>query len=67
MIPDRTFQSIHYVMLGLAALAAGLPSCAVAFPPNAQPFFKGASAILILVVAVLGAVSPSAGKKDDDK
>lgn len=57
-------QTVHYVMLVCAALAAGLPNVGAAFGPAAEPFIKGATAILVLLVAVLGAVSPSAGKKD---
>lgn len=64
MNPDKTFQTIHYVMLVCAALAAGLPSCAAALPESVQPFAKGATAILVLLVAVLGSVSPAASKAD---
>lgn len=53
-------QTVHYVMLVCAALAAGLPSTAAAFPDSVKPFFTGITAILVLLVAVLGAISPSA-------
>lgn len=55
---------LHYIMLVCAALAAGLPNLAVAFPQGAEPYLKGVTAILVLLVAVFGAISPQAGKKD---
>jgi hypothetical protein len=60
------FQLVHYIALVCGALAAGLPNLEAAFPPGATPYLKGATAILVLVTAVLGAVSPSAqlAKKD---
>jgi hypothetical protein len=54
-------QAIHYVMLVCASLAAGLPNLEAAMPPAAAPYLKGAAAIFVLLAAVLGAVSPSAG------
>lgn len=57
-------QAVHYVMLVCAALAAGLPQASVSFPDSWQGPIRGVVAILVLLVAVLGAVSPSAGKKD---
>lgn len=53
-------QIIHYVMLVCGALAAGLPAASEAFPPAAAPYIKGATAIFVLLTAVLGAVSPPA-------
>ncbi len=53
-------QIVHYVMLALAALAAGLPQAAVSFPESWQGPTKGLTSILVLLVAVLGAVSPPA-------
>lgn len=51
-------QIIHYVMLVCAALAAGLPQTSEAFPPVAAPYIKGATAVFVLLTAVLGAISP---------
>lgn len=54
-------QAVHYVLLVCAALAAGLPNLQGAFPDSATPYLKGATAILVLLTGVLGAISPSAG------
>lgn len=54
-------QAIHYVMLICGALAAGLPNLEAAFPPGATPILKAMAAVFVLLTAVLGAVSPSAG------
>ncbi len=51
-------KAIHYLMLVCAALAAGLPNLESAFPAAATPYMKGVTAVLVLLVAVLGAVSP---------
>lgn len=53
-------QTIHYVLVVCAALAAGLPSFAEALPPQAAPYVKALTASLVLIVGVLGAVSPQA-------
>lgn len=52
--------AIHYLMLVCAALAAGLPQLQDALPPQATPYLKASTAILVLLTAVLGAVSPQA-------
>lgn len=54
-------QTIHYVMLICGALAAGLPNLEAAFPAGATPILKAMAAVFVLLTAVLGAVSPSAG------
>lgn len=59
MFPN--WSTIHTVMVGLAALAAGLPSFGAALPPSFEPWIKGITAALVLIVAVLGAITPSAG------
>lgn len=62
-------QTVHYIMLVCAALAAGLPQASVSFPDAWQGPLRGVVAILVLLVAVFGAVSPPAmvvTKKDGD-
>jgi hypothetical protein len=54
------FQPVHYVQLVCASLATGLPQVESAFPVQVQPYFKGASAICILVASCLGVFSPDA-------
>jgi hypothetical protein len=54
-------STVHYVMLVCAALAGGLPNLEAAFPPGATPYLKAATAILVLLTAVLGVLSPGAG------
>lgn len=53
-------QIVHYIMFICAALGAGLPLTAEAFPPSAAPYFKGAAAVCVLLTAVCGAISPPA-------
>ena len=60
-------QFIHYVMLVCAALAAGLPSLASALPASASTYIHGATAVLVLMTGVLGAISPSASSKGGDQ
>jgi hypothetical protein len=57
------FQTVHYVLVSCAALAAGLPNLEPALPLSATPWLKGATAVLMLLTGVLGALSPSAGAK----
>ncbi len=56
----KNWTTVHSVALGIAAFAASVPGLEAALPPVATPWLKGAQAIAIVVVAVLGAVSPSA-------
>jgi hypothetical protein len=51
----------HYVLIICSALAIGLPSLEPALPSAAGPIIKAATAVLILIAGVLGAISPSAG------
>lgn len=53
-------KAIHYIMLVCGALAAGLPAMSESLPPSAAPYAKAASACLVLIASVLGAISPSA-------
>ncbi len=46
-------KTIHALILGIAAFAAGLPSISDTLPPVAAPYMKAAQAMLIVVGAVL--------------
>ncbi len=52
--------TVHYIMIVCAALAAGIPQASVSFPDAWHGPIRGLVAVLVLLVAVLGAVSPSA-------
>lgn len=56
----KNWSTVHSVALGIAAFAASVPGLEAALPPAATPWLKGAQAVCIVIVAVLGAVSPSA-------
>jgi hypothetical protein len=58
-------KTVHYVMVTLGALAAGLPQLTHAFPPAAAPWILGATSVCALGATVLGAVSGSALSKGD--
>ncbi len=60
-------QTVHYIMLVCASLAAGLPQASVSFPDSWQGPVRGVVAILVLLVAVLGAISPPAMVAGKDK
>lgn len=61
------FQAIHFFVAMCGVLAAGLPQLESAFPAAASPYLKGAAAVLALLGAVLGVLSPSAKlPKDGD-
>ena len=47
----------HYVLIVAGALAAALPTTALAFPLSWRPEFLAASAVAALVAVVAGAVS----------
>ena len=52
--------TVHTIQVICAALGAGLPVTATAFPHAAQPYFLGAAALFVLVGGTLGVLSPSA-------
>lgn len=59
------FQVIHYFVAVCGVLAAGLPQLDAALPPGASPYLKGSAAVLALLGAVLGVLSPSVAAKDE--